>query len=193
MQIHSALRPLVTAIAVGATLALGACGSFVVPDYSADYGAVDGLKRQGLQRASVGPGAPEDRTAKVNQITLRGSQLTAGERSFAAYVARALATDLREAGLLDTGSTRRIDVTLLRNDVDISGLSVGTSDIEIELTVTEAGRTLLKKNYQAQTRFDSHFVGNVAIPRGQIEYPNLVRALLATIYRDPAFIQSLKP
>lgn len=183
-------RFLLAALMGLSTLATG-CASFVAPDYSADFPAVDALKRAGLERASVGKFEPQDPTAKVNRITLRGAPLTASNGTFSAYIERALIADLSEAGLYDPKSDRRIDLVLLKNDIDVSGINEGTGQIEANLTVSEAGTPRLRKTYSATTRFESSFAGAVAVPKGQAEYPNLVRALLSKIYRDVAFIQAL--
>jgi hypothetical protein len=168
------------------------CANFQAPSYSADYAAVDALKRSGLGKSKVGDVQPEQPTAKVNQITLRGSSLTAGDTTFAGYVGRALTSDLKEAGLYDANASRRIDLVLLQNDIDISGFSEGRGIIEVQLTVSNAGKTVLQKNYSANTKFESSFAGHVAIPKGQTEYPNLVRELLTGIYRDQAFLQAMR-
>jgi len=168
------------------------CANFVAPDYSADYSAVDALKRSGLAKSSVGKVQPEDAAAKVNSISLRGSSLKAGDTTFAGYVGRAMMSDLKEAGLYDANAQRRIDMVLLKNEIDVSGFSEGMGSIEVQLTVSEGSKTLLQKNYTAKTRFASSFAGAVAIPKGQTEYPNLVRELLASIYRDQAFVQALR-
>jgi hypothetical protein len=186
------MRYLLALMAVCATMLSTGCASFTAPAYSADYSAIDMLKRSGVGKASVGNVQPDIPTAKVNQVSLRGNPLTAGDTTFAGYVGRALSSDLRDAGLLDPNSPRRIDLMLLQNEIDISGFSEGKGVIEVELKISNAGRTLLQKKYLTQTTFASSFVGATAIPAGQREYPNLVRALLSDIYRDPAFLQALR-
>lgn len=168
------------------------CANLVAPDYSADYSAVDALKRSGLAKSNVGKVQPEDAAAKVNLISLRGSSLRASDTTFAGYVGRAMMSDLKEAGLYDANATRRIDMVLLKNEIDVSGFSEGLGLIEVQLTISDGGKTLLQKNYTAKTRFESGFAGAVAIPKGQTEYPNLVRELLAAIYRDQAFLQAMR-
>ena len=184
------LKSAVIAVALSC---LAGCASFVVPSYSADYSAVDALKRSGLKPVAVEPVQPQDSSAKVNKITLRGAQLTVDDGNYAKYLERALQSDLKEAGLFDPASNRRLFVTLLRNDIDVSGFSEGTGDIQAEVAVNEQGQTRLRKTYTANTKFESSFAGAVAIPKGQAEYPNLVRSLLAQIYRDPEMLAALKP
>ncbi len=186
------MRYLLALMTVCAAMLSTGCASFTAPAYSADYSAVDMLKRSGAGKASVGNTQPTDPAAKVNQISLRGNALTAGDMTFAAYVGRALSSDLRDAGLLDPSAPRRIDLMLLQNTIDISSFSEGTGVIEVELKISNAGQILLQKKYLAQTKFASSFVGATAIPAGQSQYPNLVRTLLSDIYRDPAFLQALR-
>ena len=168
------------------------CSSLVAPNYSPDYSAVDSLKRAQLLKSAVGKAQPDDPDAPVNGIKLRGANLRASDGTFAAYLGRAITTDLRDADLYDPNASRRIDVVLLRNDINIAGFSDGTGEITADLTLSDGGRTLLRKTYTASTRFESNFMGAIAIPKGQTEYPNLVRALLSTIYRDPAFVRAMQ-
>ena len=169
-----------------------ACGTLQAPSYSADFFAVDSMKRQGLAKTSVGKALPDDAKAKVNSISLRGSTLASGDTTFAGYVSNALASDLKDAGLLDASATRRIDVVLLSNVIDVSGFSEGFGKIEIELIITDHSDNLLRKKYATQTKFESGFSGATAIPKGQIEYPNLVRALWASVYQDADFLKAMK-
>lgn len=186
------MRCLILSLAATLSLLLTGCSTLVAPSYSADYSLVDSIKRQGLTKTSVGKAQPDDIKAKVNQITLRASPLTAGDTTFAGYVGNALASDLKDAGLFDANAPRRIDIVLLANNIDVSGFSQGSGQIEIELTVTNAGNILLRKKYSAQTKFESSFAGAIAIPRGQIEYPNLVRSLLSKVYQDADFLNAMK-
>ena len=63
--------------------------------------------------------------------------------------------------------------------------------MEVELTVTRDDTRRLRKTYTARTTFESSFAGAVAIPKGQLEYANLVRTLLRQVYTDPAFIAAV--
>jgi hypothetical protein len=171
---------------------ISGCASFSAPSYSADYSALDSLKRAGAGKASVGKVEPQDPNAKVNHITLRASALNVSGGTFSNYLENALISDLTEAGRFDANSKKHIDIVLVRNNIDISGISTGTGDIAIDLTISESGKTLLQKNYSASKTFESSFAGAVAIPKGQAEYPNLVRELLAQVYADQAFIQAMR-
>lgn len=185
------MRALLATVAVFFSFLAGGCASYIAPPYSADYPALDTLKRSSAGKVNVGKGQPESPQETVNKISLRGSSLRAEGSTFAEYIAQAMASDLKQVGLLDLTSSRKIDLFLLKNDIDISGISEGRGTIEVRLTITDAERIVFQKNYAAQTKFASAFSGATAIPMGQAEYPNLVRALLADIYRDSNFVRAL--
>ena len=170
---------------------LGACASLNPPGYSPNYEQIDKLKTQHIDRLSIGKVQPEDPAAKVNHISLRGSSLTVKNSTFAAYLEEALRSDLMEMGALDPKSTTRIDATILKNDIDVSGIVSGYGVMEVQLSVTKRGSVLLQKMYSANTKFESSFMGAIAIAGGQKEYPNLVRKLLETVYSDPEFLHAV--
>lgn len=172
---------------------LAGCASFVAPAYSPDYPTLDRLKTQSLDKVSVGRFEPRAAEAPVNKITLRGAPFAPASGTFVDYLEQAIRSDLHELRLLDPNATARIDATVLKNDIDVSGLSTGEGHMQVELTVSRDGRPVHQKVYTASTRFDSAFAAAVAVPKGQSEYPNLVRALLQTIYADPAFAAALRP
>jgi hypothetical protein len=175
-----------------ALLLLSGCASFVAPSYSPDYQTIDTLKKQKLNKATVDTFQPQDPNAEVNKISLRGSSLKATEGSFASYIENAMRSDLTEMGIYDANATTKINTTVLKNDIDISGLSKGNGVLEVQLSVSKNGAIVLDKMYSITTTFDSAFAGMTAIPIGQKEYPNLVRALLTKIYTDAEFIKVLK-
>jgi hypothetical protein len=171
---------------------LSGCASIVAPPYSPDYESIDHLKKMSLEKMSVGTVQPQDPKAPVNHIGLRAASLVSPDGTFAAYLEKALRSDLTEMGFFDPASTTKLDATILKNDIDISGLSKGSGTMQVKLTVTKNGAVAFEKDYSATTEFESSFAGAVAIPKGQSEYPNLVRALLKQIYSDAAFIEAVK-
>lgn len=181
------------AILAGTALAvLSGCASFVAPSYSPDYPSIDRLKGGQLDKVAVGTFQPRDPGATVNRVTLRGAALAPAAGTFAEYLENAIRSDLTELRLLDPAADTRIDATLLKNILDVSGFSTGEGSMEVRLTVTKKGALALDKVYSAQTQFPSSFAGAVAIPRGQSEYPNLVRALLQKVYADQDFIAVIR-
>jgi len=179
--------------ALVAAVLLSGCGTFVVPAYSPDYPTLDRLKTRSLQRLALGTVEPRDPAAAVNVLTLRGAGFAPPVGSFATYLESALRADLGELRLLDPAAATRLDATLLKNDFDASGISVGTGFMQVRMVVTRDGRVRLDKTYGANTTFESHLAANVAVPRAQAECPALVRRLLQTVYADPDFQAALAP
>lgn len=168
------------------------CSTLAPPPYSADYQILDQLKKQPLEKVAVGAFQPRDPDAPVNKISLRAAKLAGPKGTFAQYLEDALIQDLKDIAAFDAAAGTRIDATILKNDIDVSGFSTGTGRMDVEVTVTRNAKTSLKATYSASTTFDSSFAGAVAIPKGQAEYGNLVRTLLGKVYADPQFINALK-
>jgi hypothetical protein len=112
--------------------------------------------------------------------------------SYAKYLEDAIKSDLTDANLLDQTSLFQLSALLLYNDIDISGFSNGIGKIEAKFSMNRSGNTVFDKSIATDTRFESSFVGAVAIPKGQSEYPNLVRALLIKLYTDQEFLNALR-
>jgi len=175
-----------------ATLALTGCATFVAPAYSPSYETIDQLKKTNARHMSVSTVQPTDPKARVNNISLRAASLGSASGTFSKYLENALISDLTEMGFYDASSSTAIVATILKNDIDISGFSTGTGVMEANIKLSKSGNTFFEKSYTATTQFDSSFAGAVAIPKGQSEYPNLVRALLQKVYSDPAFVEAIK-
>ena len=171
---------------------LGGCASLTTPPYSPDYEAIDRLKEENTEKLAVGKVQPDDPAAPVNKITLRGITLKPQSGTFANYLEDAIRTDLMEMGVYNPAAATRIDMTIVKNDIDVSGISTGYGAMEVKLTVNKSGSSMFEKTYATYTQFDSSFLGSTALAKGQSEYPNLVRTLLQKIYGDPSFINAVR-
>lgn len=186
------MQLIVRAGALIAAMLCGACATHLAPPYTPDYESVDRLKAASLPPVAVNPVQPNNPDAKVNKITLRGARLGAANGTFARYVEEALIRDLKEAGLYSAESPTRISATLLVNDVDVTGFVTGDGTLDLEVVVTRADKTRLRKTYKTVTHFDSNFMGMIALQQGMAAYPALVRAALKQIYADPEFINAIR-
>jgi hypothetical protein len=166
--------------------------AIMAPSYTPDYSTLDALKRQKISKLAVESVEPKDQNEKVNNITLRGTTLTSPSGSYAKYLEDAIKSDLTDANLLDAYSLFRLSVLLLKNDINVTGFSSGYGTIEAKFSIKRNGTEILDKNIAVETEFESSFAGAVAIPKGQSEYPNLVRALLKKLYTDKEFINALQ-
>lgn len=168
------------------------CATYMAPSYTPDYPALDNLKRQKVPKIAIESVEPKNPNETVNKITLRGAMLASASGSYAQYLEDAIKSDFIDANLLDQNSLLRLSAFLLNNNIDISGFSTGYGKIEAKFSINRNGAAVFVKKIAAETEFESSFAGAVAIPKGQNEYPNLVRELLKKLYTDKEFLNVLQ-
>ena len=166
--------------------------TIIAPSYTPDYSALDAFKRQNISKIAVESVEPKNSNERVNKITLRGTTLVSPSGNYAQYLEDAIKSDLTDANLLDPSALFRLSVFLLKNDINVVGFSIGHGTIEARFSINQNGTTIFNKTISAETEFKSSFAGAVAIPKGQNEYPNLVRALLKKLYTDKEFTNALQ-
>jgi hypothetical protein len=167
--------------------------SLVAPRYTASLENVQKLKDAGGQSLKVGDFISTPGHDNPQSISIRGSSLTSPyDGSYAKYLAEAIRQELSLAGKLSSDAKLEVSGDLQKNDISIPPVGNGHGDI--------AARFVLKRNDQVRYdqvktvhfEWDSSFVGAVAIPRAQNNYPTLVQKLLAELYADPEFQAALK-
>lgn len=172
---------------------MGSGCSIMSPQYSASMENVQTLKDAGDYTAKVGGFESRKDPANANPISLRGSTLSSPyESSYGAYLAEAIKQELALAGKLLPGADVEISGVLLKNDIDASGFSTASGNIEARFVVRKGGEVRYDQVKSIHHEWESSFAGAVAIPRAQQEYPRLVQRLLAALYADQAFLQALK-
>ncbi|RZJ16862.1 MAG: hypothetical protein EOO54_16745 [Haliea sp.] len=184
-------RPLRLAPLLAVAFLAGGCAQFLAGPYSADYQALDRMKAARPGTAAVATVQPVEPAHPVNRLSLRGAALLSPSGTFAKYLENALIADLKEAQAYDAASRTVLHAVILKNDVDVSGVSTGSATMEVQLSVTRDGQRRLDRRYQASISFDSHFMGNIAIPAGQAAYAGVVRELLRNVYADPQFVAAI--
>ena len=164
--------------------------TLVAPKYTASIANVQKLKTAGEISPKVGTFNGD---IARKSISLRGSPLTSPyDGSFANYLSEALVQELTLAGKLKPQSNVEITGTLLQNSL-LTGLTgMGEGIIQAQFVVKKDGVVKYDQIKTANTTWPTSFVGAVAIPRAQQEYPNLVQALLTQLYADPSFLNALK-
>ena len=175
-------------------LSLGAC-SLVAPKYNASMENVDKLRDANLGKVRIGKftSDPASKT-DVNHLTIRGgSYVSPYDKSFVAYLEEAVRQEFDDARLLNTDANTEIDGVLLRNDLDGSGISIGTADIEARFLVKRDGAVRYDKVQSAHHEWESSFFGPKAIPSAAQNYPTVVQKLLTKLFGDTDFLAALKP
>ncbi len=184
-------RPLRLVPLYACALLVSGCAQYLAGPYSADYETLDRMKAAKPGTAAVATVQPVEPSHPVNRLSMRGAALLSPSGTFAKYLEDALIADLKEAQAYDAASRTVLHAVILKNDLDVSGVSTGSATMEVQLSVTRDGQRRLDKRYQAVISFDSHFMGNIAVPAGQAAYSGVVRQLLRNVYADPQFVAAI--
>lgn len=180
------------ACVLGVALLLGGC-TLVAPQYSGSLQNVEMLKSGGSYSAKVGHFDSSQESGNANPISLRGNSLTSPyDGSYARYLEEALKQELSLAGKLAPDASVEVSGVLQKNDINIPGLGDGTGDLQARFVVKKSGTVQFDRVKVIHDIWSSSFVGAVAIPRAQEQYPKLVQRLLSDLYADPDFIKALQ-
>lgn len=159
--------------------------------YQPDFNLVNHLKDQEIQSINIGDITAEN--PKVNKISLRGSPMVSPfNNSYADYLEAALREQLTQANLYDNSSSIEISGSLLENSVDAMGFTVGVANISARFVVDKSGETVYNKTISIRYEWPSSFVGAVAIPNAQNNYPEAIKKLIFKFMRDQEFLDVVK-
>lgn len=137
---------------------------------------------------TVQPGA-----TGAQSIGLRGTSMnSAVGADYAAYLADALRQELTLAGKLDAGSKIEISGLLVKNDIAAGGISTNSGEVEARFIVKNGGQQRFDKVKRVEASWESSFIGAVAIPKAQQQYPLMVQKLVAALLADADFQAALK-
>ena len=178
-------------ISILALVAIG-CSS-IAPKYNTDFNNIAPLRREKVSAARVGSIAKDPAaTADVDALTIRGGRYVSPNGSYTAYLEEALKQELDDARLFDPQSQIEVSAILLRNSLNAAGPATGAAEIEARFFVRNAGVVKYDKVKAAKHTWPSSFVGAVAVPKAQQNYPIVVQKLLGLLFGDPEFISALK-
>src|SRR5579863_3261737 len=151
------------------------------------------LRSSGMAKLAVGDFklAPGTKPDVDRSVTSRASTASPAEGTFSAYLKAALTSDLKTAGLYDTGAPLAIQGQLVDAQLD-TGMATGRAIISAHLEVMHLGQTVFDKTLKDDHTWESSFVGAVAIPRAINEYQAGYAALLDQLYKDPEFLSACR-
>ena len=175
----------------GVALFLQAC-ALQAPRYQPSIDNVEQIKKTAIRPAVLGSFTVQA-NAGGDAISLRGSSMTSPVgATYADYLADALRQELALAGKLDPKSTLEISGVLVKNDIAAGGIATNSGEVEAKFVVKSAGKVNYDAVKRAEMSWDSSFVGAVAIPKAQQQYPLIVQQLLAKLLADPQFQAALR-
>jgi hypothetical protein len=171
---------------------LGSGCAIQAPVYTPSVESAELLKRQSaparVGAVTAAPGAPG-----AQSISLRGSGMNSPVGAdYGAYLSEALKAELKLAGKLDPESKVEIGGVLLKNDIAAGGISTNSGEIEARFTVRRDGAVRYDKTQRVEASWESSFIGSVAIPKAQQQYPVLVQQLLRQLFSDRAFFDAMR-
>lgn len=171
-------------------LIVSGCSS-IAPNYQSDFKTVNGLKNNNLHSMKSGEFTEKDKT--VNDITIRGGEMSSPyDKSFGKYLKKALEEELKQASLWDKSSNFEVSGILLKNELDGSGMNIGTADISAKFVVKKNRKVIYSKTHTIHHEWESAFAGMTAIPRAQNNYVTAIQKLLKAFFLDKELLVTLK-
>jgi len=177
-------------IGVALVAILSGCAA-MAPNYNTSPASAQKLQAAKVQPAKVGD-FTADKNAANTSIALRASTMEPAQGTYAKYLADAIKNELELVKLYSAASTTEISGVLIRNEMNTGLAATGEGLMEAKFVVRRDGAVRFDKTKQAHIEWDSNFLGAIAIPRAQREYPRLVQALVAELFSDSDFVAALK-
>jgi hypothetical protein len=185
------MRKLLALLAVISSIAITGCTT-TAPQYTASMTNVQSLKDAGNFTAKVGGFTSTSQPGNANPISVRGTTVNSPySSSYSNYIEEAIKQELSIASKFAANSSLEISGVLLKNDIDATGFSTGTTNIEARFIVKYNGNLRYDAVKSINHEFPSSFVGAIAIPRAIQEYSIAVQKLLNTVFEDAAFKKAL--
>ena len=121
---------------------------------------------------------------------LRGSSVEPANGSFAKTLREELVVELKAAGLYDDASGIVIAGELTDSMVD-AAIGTGTARLGAHFTVTRDGKTVFDKTLTVDSKWDSSFIGAVALPAAINQYTAQYKTLAGKLFADADFQKAL--
>jgi len=176
-----------------AAIPLIGCSMTAVPVQTASINAVQAISAAHLppmwtgsfrQASNLPP--QHDRGLSVRAATIRPEG-----GSFAGYLGETLKAQLRTAGRLDVTSNIIISGEIVRSEIGSGiGENAGHGLLAAEFTVTRGTIQNFRKVITVEARWNSSFIGGVAIPAAERNYMALYPALVTRLFSDPDFLSA---
>ncbi|WP_414447468.1 hypothetical protein AB4851_12555 [Burkholderia sp. 22PA0099] len=179
---------------LGATVsvALTACASTNAPNYTPSVDNLQTLHSAGSLETRIRTFDSRPGQDNPYPVPLRAARMRSpvGD-SFGAYLSNAMEQEFLISGAISPEAKVEVSGTLLKNDVDASGLSRGDATISARFIVRRGDQVIYDSVKTASGDWKSSFAGAVAIGNAIEAYPHIVARLLAQLYADPVFVKSI--
>lgn len=164
------------------------------PTYQASFENVQKLKNGGTTTVKVGTFTADSiNKDKIEKLTIRGgSFLSPYDGSYVSYLREAVRQEFYDAGRLSDTSGVVISGVLLKNEIDASGMNIGTAGISAQFTVSKDNQIRYNKVMSATHEWESAFAAANAVPKAHQNYPVVIQKLLGSLYGDMEFQKAMK-
>lgn len=171
-------------------LSLTGCISANVDESPPDFATVVALRSRLVRPVATGPFSLAS-PAVGKPINIRGSTMhpPKGE-SFADVLGHALDGQLKAAGRFDTAAPVRISGILTDSGAG-ENIAHGHSALGVDIVVNRAGVQVFARHYSVDARWDSSFIGAIAIPDAFLQYNALYDELSRKILNDPDLVGAI--
>ena len=176
------------------SLALFGCATVKMPaPTTASADNLSTLRGANLGPAKAGafvlaPGKPAAMDTTLDG--LRGSSIEPANGSFAKTLREELVVDLKAAGLYDEASNTVITGQLTDSQVD-AAIGTGTGRLGAHFVVTRDGKSVYDKTLTVDAKWESSFIGAVALPAAINQYTAFYKTLAGKLFADPDFQKAL--
>jgi len=179
------------AICAAAVSLMAGC-AIKAPPYEPSVNNVSLLKRVSVEPLRLGSFTVKAGAVGGTSVSLRGNPMASPVgQDYAAYVADALKQELDMAKRLSPSAALEVSGTLLGTDIDTAA-GTASGYVEARFVVTKDGQVRFDKTKRGDFSWESSFIGAVAIPAAQRNYPVIVQNLLSALYGDTDFQNAIK-
>ncbi len=170
-------------------MVLTGCTS-IAPPYNPSFSRIETLKQANLHKVKLDAVKAAD--SDIEKVTIRGGTMKSPYQSYANYLGQAITEELKRSNLLDDSAEYTISIDFLKNDIDGSGVSVGTADLSARFIALKAGVVVYDQVHTIHHEWESSFIGAVAIPNTINNYPVAMHKLVGEFLTDEAFLKAIK-
>lgn len=166
--------------------------STVAPEYPGSRKNVEAIKSLGDVKIAVGKFADSESPDNKKQLSMRANTLTSPYGpTFSSYVESAIRKELVLAGNYSEKSRIIVSGILHKNDIDASGINIGTGICEVEFSVARNDLIVFNKRITQTHQWESSFAAAVAIPKAINEYSAIIEKLINNLFIDKEFIRAV--
>jgi hypothetical protein len=127
----------------------------------------------------------------AKRINIRGSTMGPPKGSdFPTFLKQTLMDQLVASGRYDPTSTIQISAEMTKNKAG-ENLSKGAAQIAATFIIKRGEQVLFSRNYEAENRWKSDFIGAIAIPEAFEQYNELYGQIVRRTLSDPEFTSAL--